>query len=173
MFTGAAPDQHGIRKYEKPVLQCDTLFDALQRAGKRVAIVSVKGSSIDLIFRGRAIDYYSETYDPDVTKRVISLMKADRHEFILAYHQEYDDAMHKTGPFTEEALQAAKNNVRAFVSMNGAFDEYWQRYNRMVAFVPDHGGHMDDALGRGTHGADIAEDMELKHFYGFRRGRCT
>jgi predicted AlkP superfamily phosphohydrolase/phosphomutase len=42
LFTGAAPDQHGIRKYEKPVLKCDTLFDALIRAGKRGAIVAVR-----------------------------------------------------------------------------------------------------------------------------------
>jgi predicted AlkP superfamily phosphohydrolase/phosphomutase len=34
MFTGAPPETHGIRKYEKPVLGCDTLFDALARAGK-------------------------------------------------------------------------------------------------------------------------------------------
>ncbi len=34
MYTGAQPSVHGIRKYEKPVLSIDTLFDALARAGK-------------------------------------------------------------------------------------------------------------------------------------------
>ena len=38
MFTGAPPDTHGIRKSERPTLTCDTLFDALSRAGRRVAI---------------------------------------------------------------------------------------------------------------------------------------
>jgi hypothetical protein len=33
------------------VLACDTVFDALVRAGKKVAIVAVRDSSIDLIFR--------------------------------------------------------------------------------------------------------------------------
>ena len=31
MFTGAPPEVHGIRKYERPVLTCDTLFDVLAR----------------------------------------------------------------------------------------------------------------------------------------------
>ncbi|MCJ7561009.1 alkaline phosphatase family protein [Candidatus Bathyarchaeota archaeon] len=171
MFTGAMPDQHGIRKYEKPVLQCDTLFDALNRAGKRVAIVVVRNCSIDLIFRGRDIDYYSESYDPNVTERVISLLEADRYDFILAYHQEYDDVMHATAPFAEEAIQAAKNNIAGFVQMTKAFDEHWSRYNRMIAFTPDHGAHMNSTIGKGDHGEDIPEDMEIKHFYGFRRSK--
>ncbi len=56
MFTGAQPEVHGITKYEKPVLSVDTLFDALAREKKRVAIVAVKGSSIDLVFRNRKIE---------------------------------------------------------------------------------------------------------------------
>jgi hypothetical protein len=51
--TGAQPQVHGIQKKEKPVLTCDTIFDALIRSGKKIAIVAVKGSSIDLIFRKR------------------------------------------------------------------------------------------------------------------------
>jgi predicted AlkP superfamily phosphohydrolase/phosphomutase len=66
MFTGAPPEAHGIRKYDKPVLSCDTLFDALARAGKKTAIVAVKNSSIDLVFRNRKIDYYTEEYDQQV-----------------------------------------------------------------------------------------------------------
>ncbi len=54
MFTGALPEAHGIRRYEKPVLSCDTLFDAFLRAGKRVAIVAVEESSISRIFLNRA-----------------------------------------------------------------------------------------------------------------------
>ena len=43
IFTGAAPEVHGIVKYEKPVIQIETLFDALARAGKRVAISACCG----------------------------------------------------------------------------------------------------------------------------------
>ena len=34
MYTGAMPDYHGIKKYEKPVLTVDTLFDICIRNGK-------------------------------------------------------------------------------------------------------------------------------------------
>jgi hypothetical protein len=170
MFTGAAPAEHGVVQYEKPVLACDTLFDALLRAGKRVAIVAVKDCSIDRIFRGRALDYFSESYDPAVTKRVVSLLEAGRHDFILAYHQEYDDVMHATGPFSPQAVQAAKNNVAGFVRMVRAVDEHWRRYRRMIVFTPDHGAHWNAETGKGSHGLDIPDDMELNHFYGFAGG---
>jgi hypothetical protein len=169
MFTGAEPAQHGIQKHDKPVLKCDTLFDALVRANKRVAIAAVKGCSIDRIFRDRAMDYFSEDYDPDVTMRVLSLLKADQHSFILAYHQEYDDKMHTTTPFDPEAIQAARNNIAGFADIAEAFDRYWSKNDRIIVFAPDHGAHLDPAKGKGTHGIDIREDMELKHFYGFRK----
>jgi hypothetical protein len=41
------------------------------RAGRRVAIIAVKNSSIDLIFRERSLDYFFELYDTGrrVTRR--------------------------------------------------------------------------------------------------------
>ncbi|NOY57778.1 MAG: hypothetical protein GXO75_02440 [Calditrichaeota bacterium] len=169
MFTGATPAQHGIRKYEKPVLTCDTLFDALIRANKRVAIVAVENCSIDLIFRNREIDYFSESYDPEVTRRTIALIKENRHDLILAYHQEYDDTMHATTPFDPRAIQAIKNNINGFVEMSEAFNRYWQNYNRAIVFSPDHGAHLDPLRKKGDHGEDISEDMELNHYYGFQQ----
>lgn len=169
MFTGAPPSDHGIRQYERPVLLCDTLFDALVRAGRRTAIVAVADSSIDHIFRGRDLDYYSEPYDPEVTARVLSLVEADRHEFILAYHQEYDDLLHETTPFSADAIRAAHRHVAAFREMAAAVDRCWLDYDRAILFAPDHGAHVDPATGTGTHGEDIPEDMELTHYYGFAR----
>ena len=40
MYTGAQPEVHGIRRYEKPVIKIDTIFDSLVRAGKRVAVIT-------------------------------------------------------------------------------------------------------------------------------------
>ena len=57
MFTGALPEAHGIRQYEKPVLEFDTIFDSIIRAGKRAAIESVDDSSIAKIFLEQNIDY--------------------------------------------------------------------------------------------------------------------
>ena len=88
VFTGASPTRHGIRKPERPVLMCDTLFDALIRAGKRIAIVAVQNSSIDLMYRRRSLDYFSEAYDAEVTARVEGLLDRDAHDLVVVYHQE-------------------------------------------------------------------------------------
>ena len=58
MFTGLEPHEHGITKKETPVLKCSTIFDILVKAGKKVAIVTVLGSSIDKIFRNRDIPQF-------------------------------------------------------------------------------------------------------------------
>jgi hypothetical protein len=167
MFTGAAPAAHGIRQYEQPVLRCDTLFDALVRAGRRVAIVAVTGSSIDRIFRERDLDYYSETYDQEVTARAMALLEADRHELILVYHQEYDDLLHETTPFSDGAILAFRHHVAAFGALVCAADKYWVCHDRVIIFAPDHGAHLDSKTMTGTHGEDIPQDMELTHFYSF------
>ena len=168
MFTGATPEVHGIRKYERPVLTCDTLFDALARAGKRTAIVAVKDCSIDIIFRNRAIDYFSEKDDAAVLERTLSLLGDDRHDFIVSYNQEYDDTLHRTRHDGPEALAAAGRHVETFVRLLQATEEHWAGYNRALLFVSDHGAHYDAAKGKGDHGEDIPEDMDVLHFWRLR-----
>ena len=167
MFTGAPPADHGIRKYERPVLQCDTLFDALVRAGRRVAIVAVTDSSIDRIFRRQNLDYFSGDYDPDVTARAIALIEADEHEFILAYHQEYDDLLHENDPVLGPGHPGVPTPCRRVRELVGAADQYWLGHDRAMVFAPDHGAHLDPETMTGTHGEDIPQDMELMHFYSF------
>ena len=166
MFTGAEPEAHGITAYERPVLKCDTLFDALIRAGRRPAIVSVKDASADVIFRGRDMDYFSEPYDGGVTGRVLDLLAAGEHDFILAYHQEYDDLLHKFSTFSPEALAAAGRHVNAFIEMAERARECWAGRSGAFVFAPDHGAHDDPGTGAGTHGDDIPSDMEVIHFCG-------
>jgi hypothetical protein len=166
MFTGQSPAVHGIQTYEKPVLRCTTLFDRLIGAGKKVAIVAVRDSSIDRLFRDRTIDYFSERYDPEVTETTLRLVQADGHDFVLAYHQEYDDTLHRTTPRSAEAIAAMQRHVAAFVQLAHAVAKSWKTRHRLVGFVPDHGGHIDPVTGRGSHGLDIPEDMDVQHFYG-------
>jgi len=168
MFPGAGPERHGIRKYEKPVLSIDTVFDAFARAGRRVAIVAVHDSSIDRIFRGRALDYFSEKYDPWVTEKALALVAADRHDLVVAYHQEYDDVMHATGPLAPRALRGARNHVEAFADLAAAFDSAWARHPRALVFAPDHGAHPDPATGGGAHGTAADADMDLAHYWAIR-----
>jgi hypothetical protein len=166
IFTGASPERHGIRKYERPVLTCDTLFDAMIRADKRVAIVAVRDSSVDLLFRGRSLDYFSEAYDREATERALSVIAEDSHHLVVVYHQEYDDLLHKTDPHSDVCLQAAANHVQSFRLLAKAAHQAWLAHNRAIIFAPDHGAHTDSATGRGDHGLDIPEDMSLRHWYG-------
>jgi hypothetical protein len=166
MLTGAGPDHHGIMRYEKPPLACETLFDAVAAAGLRAAIATVRESSIDLLFRDKPADRFIEDHDPDVTARTLELLRADEHDLILAYHQEYDDAIHRTEPRSPEALAAMRRHVESFERLAAAAREAWGPAGGLVAFLPDHGTHVDPATGRGTHGSDLPEDLEVTHFYG-------
>ena len=170
MFTGAMPERHGITKYNKPVLQCDTLFDALIRAKKNPAIVAVEDCSISLIFRERKMDYFIEKYDEEVTSRALQLIEENRHDFILAYNQEYDDALHKTTPYSDQAINALINHINTFDRLAQAVETHWAKYNRMIMFTPDHGAHIG-SNGQGTHGDDIPDDMLINHFFGVGKGK--
>lgn len=171
MFTGAPPSVHGIREYAKPVITTDTLFDAAVRGGKRVAIVAVADCSIDLIFRNRDLDYFSLKYDCWVTEKALQLVREDRHDLIIAYHQEYDDVMHAAGPFARRALRGAGNAFAAFTELSEAMDEAWAGRDRALVFAPDHGAHLDPSTGGGSHGTEMHEDLEVWHFYSFRPAR--
>lgn len=166
MFTGARPDQHGIRRYERPVLKCDTLFDALLRAGKRTAIVAVRDSSVDLIFRERPLDYFSEDYDPEVADRAEATLASDSHELVVVYQQEYDDLLHETSPHSEPCLRAVGHHAASFRRLAQAARSAWAAYDHAIVFAPDHGAHLDPRSGKGDHGLDIPEDMSLCHWYG-------
>jgi hypothetical protein len=87
-------------------------------------------------------------------------------DVILAYNQEYDDVMHRTTPTSPEALEAFRRHLATFSRLSEAFNRDWAMYRRVIAFLPDHGTHVDPATGRGGHGTDSPEDMEVRHFWG-------
>ncbi|MEP0815172.1 MAG: hypothetical protein HRF49_10995 [bacterium] len=170
MFTGAAPEFHGNTGRDKSVLVCDTLFDALLRSGFHPAIVAVKGSTIERIFRGREMDYFAEEYDPEVTERTLALVEIGAHDVVVLYHQEYDDTLHEERPDSARAILAAGRHIAAFRKLVKAARLHWIGDSFAYAFLPDHGAHVDPATGRGTHGADIPDDMEVLHFWGAEPG---
>ncbi len=167
MFTGAPPEVHGIRKYERPVLTCDTLFDALARAGKRVAIVAVKDCSMDIIFRNRQVDYFTEQDDAAVLTRTLRLLEEDKHDFIVSYNQGYDDELHRSSHDSPAALAVAARHVETFERLAQAVEERWSEDRRALVLVSDHGAHFDSAKGKGDHCQDIPEDMDVLHFWRF------
>ncbi|MEN8171901.1 MAG: hypothetical protein ABFS03_03385 [Chloroflexota bacterium] len=166
IFTGAQPDVHGIHRYTRPVLECDTFFDALVRADKKVTIVSVENSSIDLIFRNREIAYFSEPNDKAVVERTLEVIRGDKYDVIVAYQADYDDNLHQTEPFSPICIQALGQHIQDFKEMAGAANQHWADKRHVVVFAPDHGAHTDPSSGKGDHGLDIPEDMDLFHCYG-------
>src|SRR6185295_19558254 len=67
----------------------------------------VENFSIDLIFRNRRIDYFTETHDEEVVERTLNLVAADHHDFIRAYQQEYDGQYARYGTTESRGLARA------------------------------------------------------------------
>jgi hypothetical protein len=166
MFTGAKPNEHGIAKYEKIVLICDTLFDALIRAEKRVALVAVDGCSNSIIFQNREIDYFIEPHDEMIENRAIKLVKSRNYDLILVDRQDYDRALHQTNPYSQKSINALKRLIKGFIRINRIFQKINARSSHLITFVSDHGAHINPETGKGDHGSDSFEDVMLLHFWG-------
>lgn len=173
IFTGASPSVHGIRKYEKPVLEAETLFDVFPKAGKRVAIVCCNSCSIDMIFRKRQVDYYSfhsnregelTGADRKAIEQTLELIRKDEYDLIVCYMTNYDHQMHLHGPYSAEAAEQARLASERFEALKEEMDRCWKKYHRVLVFVPDHGGHSTDET-HGGHGSDLPDDMIVNHYY--------
>ena len=166
MYTGAQPEVHGIQKYEKPVIKIDTIFDALLRAGKRVAVVTYGKCSISRIFLEREMDYYHYEEGPleQVSAKALELILRDEHDFIVIYHGNYDSVMHKNGPESARSLAELRANCSFYSTLCFAIEEHWKHHNTLVGFAMDHGCHEIDG-NCGSHGLDMEEDLNIVHTY--------
>ena len=164
MYTGAAPAVHGIVKYEKKRIDIDTLFDALVRAGKKVALITRPRYSMAVIFSERPIDYYfCETW-PDVNAKAVELIMKDEYDFILCYNANYDDVMHKKGPESPEALSQIFFNDWTFCMFDTLIKTHWKQHNVLIGTGMDHGCHELEP-GKGTHADNTPEDRNIIHLY--------
>ena len=164
MYTGAQPAVHGIRKYEKPVIKIDSLFDAMIRAGKKCAIVAQKNCSMAEIFLEREMDYFIYNTDPEINAKAAELILADEYDLICVYNGNYDSVMHKFGPESIEALAELRANAQAFATFFELIKKNWN-HNTLVGFAMDHGCHEIDG-NCGSHGLDMDEDLHIAHRYG-------
>ncbi|MDD3626309.1 MAG: alkaline phosphatase family protein [bacterium] len=173
MLTGTLPEVHGIKVYEKKTINTLSLFDSLvrYRMGTQVASIAVKDSSMDILFRNRHIQYFTEIYDKEVNDRAIELIKNKQFEFIFVYNQEYDDSLHRTGITSPESINAMKNHINNFTTLVQQCEKSWKEFNRAYLFAPDHGAHDFKDTRTGTHGDNIPADMDLIHFWGIYKGR--
>lgn len=166
MYTGVFPEVHGIRKYTKPVLTVDTVFDALIRQGKRPVIVSTSGDSISKIFLEREMDYYIFDTVEECNLKAEELIRNGEFDLLVLYNGNYDSAMHKNGPESEAALSVLKENSETFSRLASLIREYRKNENCCLFYAPDHGCHEIDG-DCGSHGLDMTEDMNIVHFYEF------
>lgn len=169
IFSGVTPDIHGIHQYEKPVIKCETLFDVLAKAEKRVAILSDNNCSIDRIFRDRPIDYYTSSTLDFTWRLAKDVLQNYDYDVILLYDGRYDMYMHASGTESKIAIDSLTNGIERYLEIIDIMDKVWGKYDRVSVYSPDHGAH-DLDTGRGTHGDDIADDMLVNHFYRFRAG---
>ncbi len=165
MYTGAQPEVHGIQRYEKPVIKIDTLFDALIRAGKKAAIVAETNCSMAHIFSERNMDYYILDTVPEVNATAAALIEEDKYDFIAVYNGNYDATMHRWAPESVRSLAELRANTVAFATFAAQIKKSWAHHDTLVGFAMDHGCHEIDG-DLGSHGLDMAEDLNIVHLYG-------
>lgn len=166
MYTGAQPSVHGIRKYEKPVITIDTIFDKLIAAGKKVALITYEKCSLSRIYLERNIDYYhfEEGGIEQVNAKAMEIILRDEHDFIVIYNGNYDSVMHKNGPESAKSLAELRVNDHVFGMISDLIKTHWGHHNTLVGFAMDHGCHEIDG-GCGSHGLDMPEDINIVHLY--------
>ena len=164
MYTGAQPAVHGIQKYEKPVIRIDTIFDALLRAGKRVAIVADNACSVGKIFLEREMDYFHFSSVEEINAKAAELILRDEHDFIVVYNGNYDSTMHKNGTESPLSLAELRANAIAFGTLAELIAAHWKKHNTLLGFAMDHGCHDIDG-DCGSHGLDMDEDINIVHLY--------
>ncbi len=170
MYTGVYPEVHGIQRYEKPVLSCETIFDAMLKAGKKCAIVATEGSSIAHIFLERDMDYYIIPADADGDEKAvlkgIELINSDIYDLVVIYNGMYDSVMHATYPEADEAMEWLYHHTGAYERIYEAAKAVSDKngHRTLIGYATDHGVHTNES-GRGAHGLDIPEDIEIRHFY--------
>lgn len=164
MYTGAAPEVHGIVQYEKKLITIDTLFDALVRAGKKVALLTRNYYSMAVIFAGRPIDYFFCDTWPDVNAKAVELIMRDEYDFILTYNANFDDIMHRKGPESVESLSEMRFNFQTFCMFDTLIKEHWRHHNVLIGTGMDHGCHAVEN-GTGTHCDNTPEDRNIVHYY--------
>ena len=162
MYSGATPAQHGIQKYEKPVLTVDTIFDALIRAGKKPVIISQNRCSVSLIFQNRPMDYFIYPNVEEEYAKAAELILKDEYDFVVVYDTKYDARMHKVGPEGIEALGELKANSRSFGWLSELVKTAWKGHDILVGWAMDHGCHEIDG-DLGSHGLDMEEDLNVVH----------
>jgi len=172
MYTGAEPAAHGITEYAKKPVVADTIFDALDRAGKKGAIVCIRGYSMSVIFGKTPAHEYFFSDLGEVNAKAAELIMKDEYDFLLVYNGNYDDIMHRKGPEHPDSLAQMMFNYQTFCMFDSLVQNHWKKHNTLVGFGMDHGCHetspevqAENPNRMGDHGDDVATDRNILHLY--------
>lgn len=165
MYTGMDPEGHGIQTYVRPQLECETLYDALLRDGKKAAIVAQADSTFLHIFTGRALDYFECANAVEVQEKSLELIESDKYDVISIHTFDYDNAAHAFGPESKQALNAVSLEAEGFHRIAEAAEKFRGQHKYLLTYSPDHGQH-PVLGGTGSHGSKMIEDMNIVHFFG-------
>ena len=166
MYSGLMPKEHGIRKYEKPILTVKTVFDDIPATGKRAAIVSTANDSISMIFLNRNIDYFIYPTKEECNRKALELIHKDEHDLIVLYNGDYDHYMHRVSPDGKRALRSLQENIKTYTILYGEIKKCWASHRTALSFAPDHGCHEVYKF-FGNHGMQAPCDMNINHFWSF------
>jgi len=165
MYTGLDPAGHGIETYVRPQLTCDTLFDQLTAAGKKVAIIAMADSTFLHIFQGRELDYFEAKNAAEIQEKALELIASDQYDVISIHTFEYDNAAHAFGPESKQALNAVSIEAEGFAKIAEELKKFTGKHRTLLTYSPDPGQHLTEG-GTGTHGSKMIEDMNVLHFFG-------
>ena len=165
MYTGLDPAGHGIETYVRPQLTCDTLFDQLTAAGKKIAIIAMADSTFLHIFQGRELDYFEAKNAAEIQEKALELIASDQYDVISIHTFEYDNAAHAFGPESKQALNAVSIEAEGFAKIAEELKKFTGKHRTLLTYSPDHGQHLTEG-GTGTHGSKMIEDMNVLHFFG-------
>ena len=74
--------------------------------------------------------------------------------------------MHRTGTESNDAMAELEYVIGTYSALIKQIRLHWGAHRTMVGFCPDHGCHdIDGSLG--SHGLDMAEDINVMHFFKF------
>lgn len=164
MYTGVDPEKHGIQSYVRPKLECSTLYDELLKQGHNPAILAMDDSSFLHIFKGRDMDYYSESNSTDIQEKALELIASDKYDVLSIHTFGYDDAAHSFGPESKQALNALSLEAEGYRRVAELLEQTNRGRRTLLVYAPDHGQHLTMG-GRGDHGSKAIEDMNVLHFF--------
>ena len=165
MYTGLDPKEHGIETYVRPQLTCDTLYDQLIAAGKKVAILAMTDSTFLHIFKGRELDYFEFRNATEIQEKALELIAGDAYDVISIHTFEYDNAAHAFGPESKQALNAVSIEAEVFANIAKELMKFRDKHRILLTYSPDHGQHLTEGF-TGAHGSKMTEDMNILHFFG-------